>query len=175
MQTAKFIISGAAGAGKSQMIRTVSEIDMVATVRQAIGGARLLRSETTAVLDYGRLTVADDLQLQLFAMPGLMRFDLLWEIIAEGRLGLIVLVDATRPDTFREAGRIVAFFQGLRRMPYLLAATKQDLHGAWSIGALRQALRLAPDEVLLPCVATDRDSVRHVLLDLLYTVMTQAD
>ena len=174
MQTVKFIVSGAAGAGQTQLIGTVSEIDVITTERKATGEARPIRSETIAVLDYGSLTVADDLALQLFAMPGLMRFDLLWEIIAEGRLGLIVLVDATRPETFREAGRIVKFFQAFRRMPYLLAATKQDLPGAWPIEDLRQALRLAPDEVMLPCIATERESVRNVLLELLYTVMEQA-
>jgi signal recognition particle receptor subunit beta len=90
-------------------------------------------------------------------------------------LGLIVLVDSTRPETFRETNRIIDFFTGYRDAPFVVAANKQDHENAWSPDELRLALRLGPDVKILPCVATDRDAVKNVLLELLYVIMQRSE
>jgi uncharacterized protein len=174
VQTVKMVISGAVSAGKSEFIRSISEIDVVSTERRATDETRLLKKETTVAMDFGRITIANDLVLHLFGTPGQRRFDFMWEILAEGALGLIVVVDSTRPETFRETMNIVHFFNEIRPAPYIVAANKQDKDTAWAPDELRLALRL-PDQVrVVPCVALQRESCKNVLLELLYQIMETA-
>ena len=174
MQTVKMVVTGAAHAGKTQFVRSLSEVPVVSTERKAVDETRLLKSETTVAIDFGRLAVASDLILDLYGAPGQRRFDFLWEILAEGALGLIVVVDSTRPETFRETLRIIEFFQEIRPAPFIVAANKQDQPNAWSPDELRLALRL-PDHVqVLPCVASERERCKRVALELLYALMETA-
>ncbi len=174
MQTVKMVISGAVNAGKSEFIRSISEIEVVSTERKATDETRLLKKETTVAMDFGRITNANELVLHLFGTPGQRRFDFMWEILAEGALGLIVVVDSTRPETFRETTRIVEFFNEMRPAPYIIAANKQDKDTAWSPDELRLALRLPEHVKVVPCVAKQRESCKNVLLELLYEVMETA-
>ena len=93
-------------------------------------------------MDFGRITVDDDLVLYLFGTPGQKRFDFMWEILSEGMLGFVVMVDSTRPETFREARSILETFRAYAPTPYVVAANKQDREDAWEIG--RYAHRAAP-------------------------------
>jgi small GTP-binding protein len=175
MKTVKMVITGAVNSGKTQFIRTISEIEVVSTERRTTDDTRMIKEETTVAMDFGRITIANDLVLHLFGTPGQRRFDFMWEILSEGMLGLLILVDSTRPETFRETLRIIDFFTSYRESPYVVVANKQDLENAWSPEELRLALRL-PDEVkVLPCVATNRESVKNVLLELLYLVLQTAE
>ncbi|ABX03494.1 MAG TPA: GTP-binding protein [Herpetosiphon sp.] len=174
MQTVKMVISGAVNAGKTQFIRAISEIEVVSTERKASDDTKLLKGETTVAMDFGRITISDDLVLHLFGTPGQKRFDFMWEILSEGMLGLIVLVDSTRPETFRETNRIIDFFTSQRDAPYVVAANKQDHENAWAPDELRLALRLPAHVKIVPCVATQKDSVKNVLLELLYVIMQRS-
>jgi signal recognition particle receptor subunit beta len=98
----------------------------------------------------------------------------MWEILSEGMLGFVVLVDSARPETFREAQRILNIFRSYATTPYVVAANKQDMEDAWSPDDLRIALRVSPKIKLLPCVATDKESVKTVLLELLYNILETA-
>lgn len=171
MQAIKMVISGPANAGKSQFLRSISEIEVVSTERKATDETRLLKKETTVAMDFGRMTIANDLVLQLYGTPGQRRFDFMCEIFAEGALGLIVMVDSTRPETFRETTRIVEFFNSLRPAPYIIAANKQDKDTAWSADELRLALRLPEHVKVMPCVAQQRESCKNVVLELLDEIM----
>ncbi len=175
MQTVKMVISGAVNAGKTQFIRAISEIEVVSTERKATDDTKNVKTETTVAMDFGRISIADDLVLHLFGTPGQKRFDFMWEILSEGMLGLIVLVDSTRPETFRETNRIIDFFTSQRDAPYVIAANKQDHENAWSPDELRLALRLAPDIKIIPCIATQRDMVKNVLLELLYIILQRSE
>jgi signal recognition particle receptor subunit beta len=99
----------------------------------------------------------------------------MWEILSEGMLGFIVLVDSTRPETFREAKRILETFESYANTPYVVAANKQDMADAWEPEDLRIILRIKSDVKVLPCVARDKESVKNVLLELLYSVLEQLD
>ncbi|HEY1014894.1 MAG TPA: ATP/GTP-binding protein [Herpetosiphonaceae bacterium] len=175
MQTVKMVISGAVNAGKTEFIRAISEIEVVSTERKATDDTKLLKQQTTVAMDFGRISIADDLVLHLFGTPGQKRFDFMWEILSEGMLGLIVLVDSTRPETFRETNRIIDFFTAYRDAPYVIAANKQDHENAWSPDELRLALRLGPDIKIMPCVATQRETVKNVLLELLYIILQRSE
>jgi signal recognition particle receptor subunit beta len=89
MQTVKMVITGPFSAGKTQFIQSVSEIDVVATERKISSDAERVKEDTTVAMDFGRITVDDDLVLYLFGTPGQRRFDFMWEILSEGMLGFV--------------------------------------------------------------------------------------
>lgn len=175
MQTVKMVVTGPFNAGKSQFIQSVSEIDVVATERKISSDAEKVKESTTVAMDFGRITVDDDLVLYLFGTPGQRRFDFMWEILSEGMLGFIVMVDSTRPETFREARSILETFRAYAPTPYVVAANKQDMQEAWEIDDIRIALRLDKKVKLLPCVATDKETVKNVLLELLYSILAEME
>lgn len=171
MQTVKIVITGPFNAGKTEFISSVSEIDVVSTEQKITDGAHLVKARTTVAMDFGRITVDDDLVLYLFGTPGQKRFDFMWDILSEGMLGFVVLVDSARPETFREAKMILDRFRRYSPTPYVIAANKQDMADAWPPEDLRIALRAPSNTKILSCVATDRQSVKNVLLELLYSIV----
>ncbi len=173
MQTVKMVVTGPFNSGKTEFIQTVSEIDVVSTERKVTSDAEKIKESTTVAMDFGRITVDDELVLYLFGTPGQKRFDFMWEILSEGMLGFIVMVDSTRPETFKEARAILETFRAYAPTPYVVAANKQDMEDAWEIDDMRIALRLDPDVKLLPAVAVDRDSVKGVLLELLTSIVAE--
>src|SRR5512143_591302 len=175
MQTVKMVITGPFSAGKTEFIRTISEIDVVSTERKISSEAERVKDQTTVAMDFGRITVDDTLVLYLFGTPGQRRFDFMWEILSEGMLGFIVMVDSTRPETFREARNILETFRAYAPTPYVVAANKQDIEEAWDINDMRIALRLDPKVKLLPCVATSKETVKTVLLELLYSILAEME
>ncbi len=175
MQTVKIVVTGPFNSGKTELIRSISEIDVVSTERRISSEMEKVKETTTVAMDFGRITVDDDLIVFLFGTPGQRRFDFMWEILSEGMLGFIVLVDSTRPETFREARSILETFRAYAPTPYVVAANKQDKPEAWDLSDMRVALRLDPAIKLLPCVATRKESVKNVLLELLYGILAEID
>ena len=175
MQTVKMVVTGPFNSGKTEFIRSISEIDVVSTERKISSDAERVKDSTTVAMDFGRITVDDDLVLYLFGTPGQKRFDFMWEILSEGMLGFIVMVDSTRPETFREARSILETFRAYAPTPYVVAANKQDKKDAWEIDDMRHALRLDQKTKLLPCTAIDRKTVKEVLLQLLYSILAEMD
>ena len=175
MQNVKIVVTGPFSAGKTQFIQAISEIDVVATERKITSEAEMVKDSTTVAMDFGRITVDDDLVLFLFGTPGQKRFDFMWEILSEGMLGFIDVVDSTRPETFREARRILETFRAYAPTPYVVTANKQDVADAWEVEDMRVALRLGKDVKMIPCVATDRERVKGVLLELLYSILDEMD
>src|SRR5512142_1191854 len=160
MQTVKMVVTGPFNAGKTKFIQSVSEIEVVETERKISNKAeRAIKETTTIAMDFGRITVDEDLVLYLFGTPGQKRFDFMWEILSEGMLGFIVMVDSARPETFREARSILDTFRGYAATPYVIAANKQDHEDAWAADDLRIALKVGPGTKVLPCTATSRESV----------------
>jgi small GTP-binding protein len=176
MQAVKMVVTGPFSAGKTEFISSVSEIDVVSTERKITSASEsAVKGATTVAMDFGRITVDDDLVLYLFGTPGQRRFDFMWEILSEGMLGFIVLVDSTKPETFREAKRILETFEGYASTPYVVAANKQDHEDAWDPNDMRIILQMNPSVKVLPCVALDKESVKNVLLELLYSILEQLD
>jgi small GTP-binding protein len=175
MQTVKMVVTGPFNAGKTEFIRSVSEIDVVSTERKISSDAERVKETTTVAMDFGRITVDEDLVLYLFGTPGQKRFDFMWEILSEGMLGFIVMVDSTRPETFREARSILETFRAYAPTPYVVAANKQDRPDAWELEDIRIALRLNSHVKLLPCVAREKETVKSVLLELLYSILAEME
>ncbi|MCX6054355.1 MAG: ATP/GTP-binding protein [Chloroflexi bacterium] len=174
-QTVKIVVTGPFNAGKTELIRSISEINVVSTEKKITAEAEKVKSSTTVAMDFGRITVDDELVLFLFGTPGQKRFDFMWEILSEGMLGFIVVIDSTRPETFREARSILETFRAYAPTPYIVAANKQDCPDAWDVEDIRVALRLDPNIKLLPCIAKTKSSVKKILLELLYGILEEMD
>jgi small GTP-binding protein len=175
MQNLKIVVTGPFNAGKTEFIRSVSEIDVVNTERKISSAAEKVKETTTVAMDFGRITVDEELVLYLFGTPGQKRFDFMWEILSEGMLGFVVMLDSTRPETFREARSILETFRTYAHTPYVVAANKQDSKDAWEIEDLRIALKLEDHVKMIPCVAMNRNDVKNVLLELLYIILAEMD
>jgi signal recognition particle receptor subunit beta len=174
MRTFKIVVTGPFNAGKTQFIGAVSEIAVVSTDRKVTDATREVKGETTVAMDFGRISIDEGLVLYLFGTPGQKRFDFMWEILSEGMLGFVVLVDSQAPETFREARRILNYFRNLSPVHYVVAANKQDVKDAWPPEDLRIALGIDSRVKIIPCVATNKESVKGVLLELLYPIVEAA-
>src|ERR687886_1844369 len=123
-QAVKIVVTGPFAAGKTTLIRTISEITVLSTEKDITDETRSRKSETTVAMDFGRITIDRDLVLYLFGTPGQDRFDFMWEILGEGMLGYVVMVDLSRPDSFAEAASMLPAFRGMARAPFVVAANK---------------------------------------------------
>lgn len=170
-QAVKIVVTGPFAAGKTTLIRTISEITVLSTERGITDETRSRKAETTVAMDFGRITIDRELVLYLFGTPGQERFDFMWEILGEGMLGYVLLVDSTRPETYDEALGILDAFRTMARVPFVVAVNRTQGLDPAGEERLRQTLRLGPNVPVVPCDATDKDSVKAVLLALLYSVL----
>lgn len=171
-RTYKIIVTGPFNSGKTAFIRTISDIDVVTTERRITTEDRGIKAETTVAMDYGRVEL-DGKILHLHGTPGQARFDFMWEILAREMNGFIVLADSGDRPSFSEAGDLIDIFSNLYDVPYLVAANKTDLPGAASLIDVRRGTRAAGNITVMPCVATQKTSVRQVLLQVIELIDKQ--
>jgi small GTP-binding protein len=171
----KIVVTGPFSAGKTTLIRTISEITVLSTETDITDATRSGKAETTVAMDFGRITIDRDLVLYLFGTPGQERFDFMWEILGEGMLGYILLIDASREDSLEQAVGILAAFRKMALVPFVVALNHADGPEPLDEDRVRSVLELAEDTPVVPCDATDRESVKSVLLALLYCVVDQID
>lgn len=167
----KIVVTGPFSAGKTTLIRTISEITVLSTERDITDSTRSRKAETTVAMDFGRITIDRDLVLYLFGTPGQDRFDFMWEILGEGMLGYILLIDSSREDSLQEAVGILAAFRKMARVPFVVALNRTEGIDPADEAEVRSVLELADGVPVVPCDATDRESVKGVLLALLYSVV----
>jgi uncharacterized protein len=171
----KIVVTGPFSAGKTTMIRTISEITVLSTERGITDETRSRKTDTTVAMDFGRITIDRDLVLYLFGTPGQDRFDFMWEILGEGMLGYVILVDASRPDSLEEAVGIREAFRRMARVPFVVGLNRADGLDEDEEANVRSRLDLDLDVPVVPCDVTDRESVKSVLLALLYAVVDTLD
>jgi small GTP-binding protein len=174
-QAVKIVVTGPFAAGKTTLIRTISEITVLSTEKDITDETKSRKSETTVAMDFGRITIDHDLVLYLFGTPGQDRFDFMWEILGEGMLGYVVLLDANRPDSLEEAVGILAAFRKMAKVPFVVAMNRAESLDSEAEARVREALDLDPAVPVVACDATDRASVKNVLLALLYAVVDSID
>jgi len=174
-QAVKIVVTGPFAAGKTTLIRTISEITVLSTEKDITDATKSRKAETTVAMDFGRITIDHDLVLYLFGTPGQDRFDFMWEILGEGMLGYVLLLDAHRPESLDEAVGILAAFQKMAKVPFVVALNRAEGNDPDADSRVRSALNLDPSVPVVPCDATDRQSVKNVLLALLYAVVDSLD
>jgi small GTP-binding protein len=167
--TYKVVITGPFNAGKTQFIQTISDIPIVSTEQPISDHLKSVKNETTVAMDYGQVKLDGDL-FHLYGTPGQSRFDFMWGILSKEMHAFILLVDSCDRGTFPEARRLIRIFQRKSPSPYLVVANKQDGEKSLSIQKVGKALKLDGDVPVLPCIATDKASVRNVLEELKATI-----
>ncbi|MET8541656.1 ATP/GTP-binding protein [Kitasatospora sp. NPDC004799] len=174
----KILVVGHFAVGKTTLIGALSEIAPLSTeesMTQASVRVDDLRGApdkktTTVALDFGRLTLGDDLVLYLFGTPGQQRFMQLWEDMARGALGALLLADPTRlADTFPVIDLVEQY--GLE---YAVAVNSFDRQSDYTEDQLREALDLLPHTPVVFCDARDQQSSANALLTLVRHLLDRA-
>ncbi|MFA9445661.1 ATP/GTP-binding protein [Egicoccus sp. AB-alg6-2] len=173
----KVLVTGPFDAGKTTLIETISEVQVVSTERDVsdwasdtVAGGNSGR--TTVAMDYGRIAIDRDLALHLFGTPGQERFEFMWDILAEGMLGFVLVVDARRPETLVEARGQQVHFAGLADVPLVVAVNKLGPNSdtATVLDRVRGYLDVPAEVAVLATDVRDREDVKRVLLALLHAV-----
>lgn len=176
---AVIVVTGGWNAGKSTFLASVSDrnwtaVEALHTVHyyadkdDRVGYSR----QEPISLDFAQITVGDNGALLLLEVPGPIRWDSILENegLREVFVGVILVMDSARPETFLEARHILRILHTREFTPIVVAANKQDMGEAWSVEDLQIALRMEELKPPVPCVATDRKSATRVLLALLVTI-----
>ncbi|WP_418121678.1 GTP-binding protein [Variovorax sp. 160MFSha2.1] len=167
MREHKILVTGSVGAGKTTAIGLVSEVAPVVTdVRSS--DASIDKARTTVGLDYGQLTLDNGDIVRLFGTPGQARFDFLWKILARNALGLIVLMDNSRPDPLADlCVYLDGFAEHLRTLPCVVGVGRMQSHAVPTLDDY--ADRLASTGRVFPILDVDvrRRSDVLVLIDTL--------
>ncbi|MFD7711323.1 ATP/GTP-binding protein [Streptomyces sp. NPDC059785] len=166
--TLKILVAGGFGVGKTTLVGAVSEIKPLRTEEMLTEAGRPVddlsgvedKSTTTVVMDFGRITLREDLVLYLFGTPGQDRFWFLWDELATGALGAIVLADTRRLEDCFAA---VDYFER-RSIPFVMAVNCFEGAARYPIEDVRRALDLDDAVPVLLCDARDRGSVKDVLV-----------
>lgn len=172
----KIVVTGPFAAGKTTLIRTISDITVLSTERDVSDETSERKAETTVAMDYGRITVDRELVLYLFGTPGQERFEFMWEILGEGMIGFILLIDGTDDESMTDAATILASFRtSAPGVPFVVALNRLDSVPEATDAKVRKQLTLDARTAVVACSALDRDSVREVVLALFYEVLRAID
>ena len=172
----KLIFTGSMGAGKTTAIAAISEISPIRT--DVHNSERIVsdKATTTAALDYGEVTLAGGDKLRLYGTPGQTRFDFMWKILSEGALGVVVLVDNSRPDPVADMREyLTAFRNTVAESRAVVGVGRSESHPEPGLDAFHKATEEL--QLATPILSVDvrrRDDVL-LLLGVLFAQIEQAE
>ena len=174
----KILISGGFGVGKTTTVGALSEISPLSTeapmTSMSVGvdnaGVGSQKTTTTVAMDFGRVTIDDSIILYMFGTPGQDRFGFMWNDLADGALGGVVLVDPSRLDDCFVA---LDYFEKIK-LPYVVAVNQFAGRTQMTLDEVRHAVNVDPDVPVVTIDARNREQVKTVVLTLLHRILARA-
>ncbi|MGH2746590.1 MAG: GTP-binding protein [Actinomycetota bacterium] len=170
----KIVITGPFSAGKTTLIKTISEVAIVGTERDVTDESKSIKNRTTVAMDFGRITFGGEVSLFLFGTPGQRRFEVMWEILSEGMIGFILLVHAGDDRSVEEAAHILGTFREYADVPYVVGVThldEADGDHEEIFTKVRAALETPDGVKVVACDPREREDIKTLMLDILFGVM----
>ncbi len=168
----KIIFSGPVGSGKTTAIQTMSDIPIVSTNEDASDMTKDRKPQTTVAMDYGRINIGKNEKIHLYGTPGQERFSFMWDILTNGALGLILLIDNSRDNPKQDLKfYLQSFKKFIQQGDVIIGVTRMDEKKSPSINDYRKWLNeLSVVAPVFTVDARERQDVSALVQALLYSL-----
>jgi hypothetical protein len=168
----KIIFTGPVGAGKTTAIQTMSDIPIVSTNEEASDMTKDRKPQTTVAMDYGRINIGNTEKIHLYGTPGQERFSFMWDILTNGALGLILLLDNTRDNPQQDLKfYLQSFKKFIQQGDVIIGVTRMDENKSPTINDYRKWLdQLSVAAPVFTVDARERQDVSVLVQALLYSL-----
>ena len=173
MQRYKIVFGGTMGAGKTQAISTLSEIPILQTEALNTDTQAHLKMHTTVGIDYGEISLGTDAKIGLYGTPGQARFQFMWPLIAQGAMGIILLIDHSSDQSVEDLKNYLTAFGSTNQYEFVIGITHTDVQPDKSLAPYHDYLKdIKQAYPLFAIDARQRDDVL-LLINALISVLEQ--